>query len=149
MVTFLPLFVQYYSVICRPSDPTVWGGPGPRFAPGTGGQDAGTITTRPPHLINLICFLLSYCKNRTFAFLCAMCILGTLRTNKIPKIFGYFFLLYFCLSLSSRYEKFRSEQQNFPSEYLISEINLAWAMWSEHVEGSTYLKEQSHEIQMG
>ena len=41
-------FLQYYSVICRPSDHTV-GSPRPRFEPGTGDLEAGTLTTRPPH----------------------------------------------------------------------------------------------------
>ena len=29
---------------------TLWGGPGPRFEPGTGCLEAETLTTRPPHL---------------------------------------------------------------------------------------------------
>ena len=28
----------------------LWGGPGPRFEPRTGSLEAGTLTTRPPHL---------------------------------------------------------------------------------------------------
>ena len=50
-VEFYILFVQYYSVICRPSQTTLWGGPGPRFEPGTGDLEARTLTTRPPHLL--------------------------------------------------------------------------------------------------
>ena len=38
------LFIQYNSVICRPSDHTLWGGPGLRFEPGPGGPEAGTTT---------------------------------------------------------------------------------------------------------
>ena len=30
---------------------TLWGGPKPRFEPGTGDVEAGTLTTRPPHLL--------------------------------------------------------------------------------------------------
>ena len=47
---FIILFVQYDSVICRPSDHTVGIGPRPSIDPGTGGLEARTITTRPPHL---------------------------------------------------------------------------------------------------
>ena len=45
----IKLFVQYYSVICCPSDHTVRR-LGPRFEPGKGGLVAGILTTRPPHL---------------------------------------------------------------------------------------------------
>ena len=46
------LFIQYYSTICRPSEHTAWGGgPGARFEPGTGDLEAGTLTSRPPHLL--------------------------------------------------------------------------------------------------
>ena len=31
---------------------TLWGGPGPRFEPGTGDLEAGTLTTRQPHLLS-------------------------------------------------------------------------------------------------
>ena len=45
-VTLFQLFVQYCSAICcLPSDHTVGR---PRFEPGTGGLEAGTLTTRPP-----------------------------------------------------------------------------------------------------
>ena len=30
---------------------TLWGGPGPKIEPGTGGLEARTLTTRPPHLL--------------------------------------------------------------------------------------------------
>ena len=60
---FNTLCVQYYSVICRPSDHTV----GPRFEPGTGDLEARTLTTRPPHLLldhhtsfNLVLFYVTY-----------------------------------------------------------------------------------------
>ena len=43
-------FVQYYSVICHPSDHTLWGGPpGRDLNPGW----AGTLTTRPPCILDL------------------------------------------------------------------------------------------------
>ena len=44
------LFIQYYSAICRPSNHTM-GRPGPRFEPGMGDLEAGTRTTKPPHLL--------------------------------------------------------------------------------------------------
>ena len=47
---FNTLFVQNYSVICRPLDHTV-GRPGPRFEPGTADLQARTLTTGPPHLL--------------------------------------------------------------------------------------------------
>ena len=43
---FNTLFIQDYSVICRPSDHTM-GRPG--LEPGTGDLVAGTLTARPPH----------------------------------------------------------------------------------------------------
>ena len=46
-VGFYTLFVPYYSVICHPSQSTLWGGPGPRFEPGTGDLEARTLSTRP------------------------------------------------------------------------------------------------------
>ena len=48
---FTPQFIQYYIVICRPSDHTVQRPRGPRFDPGTGDlvPEAETLTTRPPH----------------------------------------------------------------------------------------------------
>ena len=53
---FLYIFLQYYSVICRPSDHTVGRPPrpGPRFEPGTGDLEAGTLITRPPQFHTFI-----------------------------------------------------------------------------------------------
>ena len=31
----------------------LWGGPGPRFEPGPGGPEAGTLYPRPPHLLKI------------------------------------------------------------------------------------------------
>ena len=45
--------VQYLLLAVRSaaSQTTLWGGLGPRFEPRTGGLEAGTLTTRPPHLL--------------------------------------------------------------------------------------------------
>ena len=43
---FISLCIRYQSVICRFSDYARWRGPGPIFEPGTGGLQAGTLTTR-------------------------------------------------------------------------------------------------------
>ena len=42
------LFLQYITVQSAASQTELWGGHGPRFAPGTGGPEAGT--TKPPHI---------------------------------------------------------------------------------------------------
>ena len=48
------LLYYLYDVICRPSEAQttlhVWGGPGLRFEPGTGGLEAVILTTRTPLL---------------------------------------------------------------------------------------------------
>ena len=48
---FNTLLIQYYSVICHPSkaQTTLWVGPGPRFEPGMGNLEAGTLTTIDHH----------------------------------------------------------------------------------------------------
>ena len=47
------LLIQFYIVICRPSDHTVGRQiTGPRFKPGTGDLEAGTLTTRPPGILH-------------------------------------------------------------------------------------------------
>ena len=46
---FILYITSNYSALCCSSDCTLWGGPGTRFEPGTGGLEAGTLTTRPPH----------------------------------------------------------------------------------------------------
>ena len=46
---FNTLFVEYYSVICRPSDHTVGGPRGPRFEPGTVDLEARTLITMDHH----------------------------------------------------------------------------------------------------
>ena len=45
-------FITFYSNTVWFADlqTTLWGRPGPRFEPGTGDLEAGTLTTRPPHL---------------------------------------------------------------------------------------------------
>ena len=49
MLYNVQLYIQYYmySVICRPF--SLWGGPGPRFEPGTDTLQAGTLTTIDQH----------------------------------------------------------------------------------------------------
>ena len=48
----------------------LWGGPGPRFEPGTGSIEAGTQATWPPTLLtNQLCYLMYYnCANVHFCY---------------------------------------------------------------------------------
>ena len=46
----LGFLIHYLYSITVWSQTTLWWGPGPRFESGTGDLEAGTLTTRPPHL---------------------------------------------------------------------------------------------------
>ena len=56
---YLYLYNTVCTALCAAPQTTLWGGPGTRFEPGTGGIVAGTLTNRPPHLPRL--FLRGYC----------------------------------------------------------------------------------------
>ena len=56
LLLYFTVFVQYSSLtlICHFSDHTVLrGGPRTRFEPRTGSLEAGTLTSRQPHLLNI------------------------------------------------------------------------------------------------
>ena len=55
LLLYFTVFVQYSSLtlICRSSDHTVGRPHGTRFEPGTGSLEAGTLTSRQPHLLNI------------------------------------------------------------------------------------------------
>ena len=51
---FILYITSNYSALCCSSDCTLWGGPATRFKPGTGGLEALTLTSRPPHPLDQI-----------------------------------------------------------------------------------------------
>ena len=56
-------------MICRLADHTVGRPPGPRFEPGTGGPEAGMLTTRPQHLLKVYHTSLIIFPSYTFPYL--------------------------------------------------------------------------------